>query len=122
MTKIELGSPSISQKKHIIGYWVFDNENVKLDCFEIQTSSAKFRYAPETVWYETGSFYGSSFYFWLKTEPNPSGGWLYSYGYRIAGFPEMGGMPKVVPSISSELDITIYLMGGENTFKIHRIH
>jgi hypothetical protein len=50
MTRIELGSPSISQKKHLIGYWVSDDENVKLDCFSIDNTSTV------CIWAEQGTF------------------------------------------------------------------
>ena len=119
MTRIELGSPSISQKKHIIGYWVSDDENVKLDAVKIGNSTLGEFYICH--WVEGGTYYGKFLCVQIMenkdskeviydlvtaTETDET---AYAWTNKITSDVEL-----------DELDLVVKLEDGEHTIKLHR--
>ena len=114
MTRIELGSPSISQKKHIIGYWVSDDKNVKLDCFDIDNNSTV------CIWAEQGTFNDLYLFVHIIEDAGyPSSG---KTEYTIATVTEHDEWSNTLISDSklNELDLVVKLEDGEHPIKLHR--
>ena len=121
MTRIELGSPSISQKKHLIGYWVSDDENVKLDAVKIGNNTLGEFYICQ--WVEVGTYYGRflavqimenkdskeiTYDLTTATETDET---AYSWVDKMSSDVEL-----------NELDLIVKLEDGEHALKLHKTH
>lgn len=80
MTRIELGSPSISQKKHLIGYWVSDDPDLSI-ITKLTESHYETRSASTVLinkWSGSGTYKGISFTIDI-TEELPTFTFLYAH-------------------------------------------
>jgi hypothetical protein len=112
MTRIELGSPSISQKKHLIGYWVSDKPYIKLDCSSIDNTSNT------RIWFETGSYNGKFFSLQITETLNSHGNFEY-HTITITEFDKLE-FEKTSAKELDELDLEVALVDDTHILRLHR--
>ena len=101
------------KKKHLIGYWVFDNENVKLDAVKIDNTKNT------RIWFETGSHSKGAFCLQITHIHIPP---YTKFEYLVITSTEFDNWETEITSDKEldKLDLCLRFADDEHVLRLHR--